>query len=315
MLRIRRILFPTDFSRAAETALRHALLMAVEHGASLHMLHAQVLHADDPHNPRHRFPEVEPLLGATAGRHPPDRSGGAAWRTLPGIEVRREWKRGIAAAPVILEYAEEADIDLIAMGTHGRRLGRLLLGSVASEVVRLARCPVLTVRPADGTGEGGGLDRLLRPPRRILVPVDFSEHSATALRYGLELARGFGARVEVFHAIEEAIYPDFYYPLLSSSLPAPEELRSRVEGELERWVREATGAGGEVRLQAGSGRAATAIVERSREAGADLVILASHGRTGLQRVLLGSVAEEVIRGLRVPVLTVKSFGRSLLPDG
>ena len=144
--------------------------------------------------------------------------------------------------------------------------------------------------------------------------MDFSEHSATALRYGLELGRSFDARVEVFHAIEEAVYPDFYYPLLSTSLPAPEELRSRVEEELGSWVRKATGAGEEVRLAVGSGRAAAAIADRAREAESDLVVVASHGRTGLERVLLGSVAEDVIRRLPVPVLTVKSFGRSLLPE-
>lgn len=313
MLRIRRILFPTDFTGAAEAALGQALLMAVEHGASLDMLHARVLHADDPHDPRHRFPEVEDRLGelgVAAGRRTPALAGGAEAPALPRVRIRREIRRGIAAAPVILEYAEEEDVDLIAMGTHGRRLGRMVLGSVASEVVRLARCPVLTVRPDDGKSEPGPV----RPPRRLLVPVDFSEHSATALRYGLEMARGFDTRVHVFYAVAATAYPDFYYPLLTSETPPSAELRRRALEELEAWVRRATGAEGEVRMEVGVGRPTNAITERARAVEADLIVLASHGRTGLERILLGSVAEEVIRRAPVPVLTVKSYGRSLLPD-
>ena len=98
------------------------------------------------------------------------------------MAVRRVEERGIAAAPVILEYARDEEVDLVVLATHGRRgVRRMLMGSVAEEVVRLAARPVLTVRP-DGAQEHG------EPPRRILVPVDFSDHSDRALAYGGALA-------------------------------------------------------------------------------------------------------------------------------
>lgn len=311
MLAIRRILFPTDFTPCADAALGWALLLAEEHGAELHMLHALVLHGADPRHPGHDFrgaeEEVRRRVAAAAAERLEATAGEHASRE---VTITTAQRRGIAAAPVILDAAEDEDVDLIAMGTHGRGLSRLLLGSVAAEVVRLAECPVLTVR-------GPGRDEEVRPagaPDRILVPVDFSEHAATALRYGLGLAETYGAELHVLHVIEEAIYPEFYYPILASSLPTPPELRRRVESELRGWVGERTGSDGEVAVHVGSGRAPREIAALGEELDADLIVLSSHGRTGLERVLLGSVAEGVVRTARCPVLTVKAFGRSLLPD-
>ena len=92
-----------------------------------------------------------------------------------GIKIIKSCKRGISAAPAILEYASEKDVDLIIMGTQGRRgLAHILLGSIAEEVVRMADCPGVTRREQESV-------KPIKAFEQILVPVDFSEHSATAI--------------------------------------------------------------------------------------------------------------------------------------
>ena len=147
MIRLQKILFPTDFSPCADRAFDLALLLAQHFGAELHMFHAVVLHEDDPHNPAHHFPDPEAIhhrlerLADSEMARLLERQGATEAR------IRQVKSRGISAAPSILEYADECDADLIVMGTEGRRgPSHLLLGSVAEEVVGHARCPVLTVR-------------------------------------------------------------------------------------------------------------------------------------------------------------------------
>ncbi len=144
-----RILVPTDFSDTSDAALAYAKTLAGQLGASLHLLHVFA----DPYAVATYSPEVYAPL-------PPD----VRERTLEDIETRLQERldpteqrrfRGTTevvtglTAKQIVRYAAAHDIDLIVMGTHGRRgVAHLLLGSVAEHVVRTAECPVLTVREA-----------------------------------------------------------------------------------------------------------------------------------------------------------------------
>jgi nucleotide-binding universal stress UspA family protein len=297
-MKIERILFPTDFSRCAGQALPHALFLARSFGAELHMLHAIVLLDEDPHNPAAHFPDpaeiAAKLQEAAAARMRADLA------TAPGgLDVRQVQRRGVSVPTVVLEYAEEVGADLMVLGTHGRRgLGHMLLGSAAEEIVRKAACPVMTVRETREEPRVDALDR-------ILVPVDFSAASRQAIAAARELAVRYGASLQLLHVVEEAIVPDFYMegrvvePLLGS------ELRERARVRLTALF--ATTEGPEVPAEAFAveGRAWHAIVDFASEINSDLIVISSHGLTGLARTLLGSVAEKVTRSAPCPVLTLR----------
>lgn len=305
-MKIAKVLFATDFSERSGAALPHALWYAREFGAELHMLHAVVLHAADPANPDADFPDLEGAYEAL-GRWASGRLAETAGRAgEAGVTVKRVEERGIAAAPAILDYAREEEVDLIVLATHGRRgVRRMLLGSVAEEVVRLAARPVLTVRP-DGAEEHG------EPPRRILVPMDFSEHADRALAYGGAMADRTGAELHVLHVVPEMSFPDPYFAEAAEIRAMAKAAQERVPEALERHIREVLGEGAGVRSHIEVGTPAATIVQVAAEEGIDQVVISSHGRTGVERMLLGSVAEGVVRRAGCPVLTVKAFGRDLL---
>ncbi len=186
MLRLKNLLFPTDFTRCAHQALEHALYLAKEYRAELHMLHAVVLHGLVHDSPSYRLTDIEEVerrLEAAAAEHMQSALDRKAVNNIVVIKVK---KRGLSAGPVIVEYARAHEIDLIVMGTHGRRgLGHLVLGSVAEEVVRSAPCAVFTVREL---AEPQPLEMV----EKILVPVDFSTYSQRAVSYARELAASYG---------------------------------------------------------------------------------------------------------------------------
>lgn len=307
MLRIRKILFPTDFSETADHAFTWAVWLAEEYGAELLMLHALVLHAADPADPDHRFPDLGEAHEALS-RWADDRMRAVLEGHDPAdVPVRTEQRRGISPGPTIVEHAREREADLVVMGTHGRRgLRHMLLGSVAEEVVRTAERPVLTV-PRESEGRRAGrVDS-------ILVPVDFSEHAGAALSHARHLAMTAGARLDVLHVLETVAYPDAYLAFATPS-PADDASPDAVRSELERMVAAAPGPEVPTELHVAAGRPASEIPAFVEERDTDLMVIASHGLTGLERVLLGSVTERVIRRSACPVFTVKSFGTSLLPD-
>jgi nucleotide-binding universal stress UspA family protein len=305
MLALKTVLFPTDFSDQAEVALDHALALAEKHGAALHMLHAVVLHADDPNDPAHHFPDAEEIRVRLEEIAEDRMANQLETRRAEEIDVTRAQRRGISGAPVILEYAEEIDADVIVMSTHGRRgLSRALLGSVTEEVVRLSKCPVLTIRSGLGTTAPSRIES-------VLVPVDFSPHSEVAAQHAREICRAYGARMHLLHVFEQPVTPEVYlgggpstipdYRLLEGSLREAllgEAMRAGADVEPEIHVREGSTVGG--------------ILDAARDIPADLIVIATHGLGGIAHVLLGSVTEEVVRRADRPVLTLKSFGKSLL---
>ncbi len=307
MLRIRRILYPTDFSASALQVLDHALFLAERHECELHMLHAVVLHDHDPQDPEHHFPEPSEIfehlfriadseLAKLADRH------GSSTFSLSQVS-----RRGFSAAEVILDYAQEIDADLIVMGTHGRRgASRLLLGSVAERVLRQARCPVLTLRerPEPPTIEA---------VRRLLVPIDFSQHSRLALDHARELAAAYRSSLDLLHVVVEPSYPYFYAPIGGLRVADHyEELQRRARRELEGLMEGESAPEGGYQIHVDNGRASSCIVRFAERHDSDLIVMSTHGLTGLERMLVGSTAEEVVRTAPCPVFVVKPFGKSLV---
>jgi nucleotide-binding universal stress UspA family protein len=303
-MKVQKILYPTDFSECSEQALDHALFLARELGAELHMLHAVVLHGDDPHDPQVHFSEFSDLLQRLSAVAASELSRLAEHPRGEGLTIHQVEKRGYSAASVILEHAEEIEADVIVMGTHGRRgPGHFFLGSVAEHVVRYSTCPVLTLRQQKQP-------RALEAIRHILVPVDFSDYSKEGIETAKELALLCHAELQLVHVIEVRKLPPFYAPL---DIAEVIENRKRTSAAtLQELADKDVGAAVEVELHVLEGpTAAHAITDFAGAHASDLIVIPSHGLTGIERILLGSVAERVIRLAKCPVFTVKPFGTSL----
>lgn len=305
------LLVARDFSSVSDRAVRYALDLAARTGATLHVLYAEVLHeAPAPDGTEDRSPEERSPAGdLSTFREELEERGAASAEALSAVSVEEVRRRDVSPGPAILSYASEADIDLIALGTHGRRgPSRILLGSVAEEVVRRADRPVLTVR-------GDDEEQPMRSPGtidRILVPLDFSDYSQQALRAAKQWADRYDATIDALHVVAETLHPAFYVGGVTSIYDMDPDIEENVRERLEEVVSDTEGAAVEVRPHVKVGNAAPDIVEFVDDKEVDLVAMSTHGRTGLDRFLLGSVAEKIVRHVRCPVLTMKSFGRSLL---
>lgn len=300
MIEIERVLFPTDFSDTADEALAQAAEAARFFSAELSVLHVvQSWPADSL--PRDDEKSFEALVRALE-KEAHDRI--TALGEVPAVTVERAVRRGDDVAPTILAFAEEVGADMIVMATHGRRgLRKWLVGSVTQEVLREADRPVLTLRRRE---QGLNFDQA----QSLLVPVDFSEPSLQSLVYARELAALAGASIDLLHVTERPIYPNFYGdPGAGAGMAAAAydltRLRERSERELTKLVEEGSGPEVPYTVRAVEGRPAEQIVEHARKRSNDLVVMASRGLSGVSRLLIGSVAEEVVRCANRPVLTVR----------
>ncbi|HEX9734266.1 MAG TPA: universal stress protein [Thermoanaerobaculia bacterium] len=294
---VRRILYPTDFSRGAKHALTYAVSLAELFGAELYILHAVALRQDDPDNPAYYFRGSEDELDRRAHTV----ASAEMVQLVAGEDARTKifqvHRRGAYAGPVILDYAEEQGIDLIVMGVHGRRGGsRPRLGSVADEVIRRAPCPVLTLSALDEP-------RTMEAPRRVLVPVDFSAPSRRSLAYAVRLARRFGARLQLLHVIEKVTVPEFYAATLP---PHPEDVEVRTLEVLGAWMAEVEGADVPFEAHVAVGRPAMEISAFAERHESDLAVIATQGLTGFHRVAMGGTTEQVVRLCQCPVLVVRA---------
>lgn len=303
MLSIQRILFPTDLSEDAAAAFPHAVFLADWYDADLHVLNVTGRFRHEYGEQKTRFPLSPDALTTMLGD--PDTWSGGRIPDLDAIPIVQNQVEAANPAQRIVQYTDENRIDLVVMSTHGRTgLDRLLSGSVAEEVVRTAPSPVFAIR-ADAQRSPN------RAVRRILCPVDFSDAADHALAHAKALALTYGAELNLLHVVEEVIYPSTYgvEPL---SIPTGEVL-ARVEEALGQMVQEDVGYE-HVMVEATAGYAPTEILDFADERDVDLIVLATHGRTGMDRLLMGSVAERVVRGASRPVFVVKAFGRSLLTE-
>jgi nucleotide-binding universal stress UspA family protein len=199
-------------------------------------------------------------------------------------DTRVEWGD---PADEILRAGNAPAFDLIAMATHGRTgLHRDLVGSVAERVLRQSRIPILAFRPGSKIGDW----------RRMVVALDGSEVAESVLKDAAELARTLGATLHLVR-VKSGIPTLTYNPSLA--FPIPEE---DPQPYLDGIANALAGKGFLALPEARKGEAADEIIAVARETGAGLICLTTHGRTGLSRKLLGSVAESVLRNAPCPVL-------------
>ena len=141
------------------------------------------------------------------------------------------------------------------------------------------------------------------PPKRILVPLDFSSHSARALQYARTFARQFGARLALLHVVEA--FPIDYILGLRSAKIANHYLVQQARARLQQVTKQMAGAGRAPDSWVAFGRPFREITRAAKERAVDLIILATHGYTGLRHIQLGSTAERVVRHAPCPVLVVR----------
>jgi len=290
------VLVPTDFSDEAHKALRYAAALVRRVGAQLHVVN------------------VNEIDFAIPG---PESPGGHPW--LPNIEETKALKQQVEAvvgADVVLNYharvgrsfnqivrcASEISADLIVMSTHGRSgLKHFFLGSTTERVVQYSLSPVLVVRRGEGEALSQGQPLSIES---ILVPTDFSASSAEGVRYAINFARSFSARLVVFHSLEAPQFITIDSSGRHTLPPTPEAARATVENQMQQFVQEFEFDGVQFETQIRMGRPAEAICNYALEKKNDLIITSTHGRTGFMHVLIGSVAERVVRYASVPVLVV-----------
>jgi len=150
--------------------------------------------------------------------------------------------------------------------------------------------------------------------RKILVPVDFSACSRKALRYALAFARQFDAGLTLLYVMPANYFVGSEFGPVDFPLPEA-ELRRNSQKELTALAAREVAGAAPVEAQVRQGQPVQEIVRHAQEAGVDLIILSTHGRTGLRHVLMGSVAENVVRYAPCPVLVVREFEHGFLESG
>ena len=269
-----------------EPQLAAALALAERAGAELHLVHAFEVSPEALETyARAGYREVEPIRLYCDGLQA--RLEGAVRRVSQRGHVTCHAVHG-PPARALSRVAEVVGADVIAVGdAHPSALASALLGTTAGRLFRAARTPVLVMRgPA-------------RPPRRVLAAVDLSEPSARALELGVAavgtLTEDGAPEVRALFAAGTELDPFFPRDEGRAARMGLDLLREFVAGR-------SLPAGVEPRVRVGE--AAHEIVDEAAEWEADLVVLGTHGRGGVRRMLLGSVAEAVVRSAPCPVLVV-----------
>lgn len=292
MLHLRNVLVATDFSEAAEAALTRALQLARLHKTTVHL----VFVAPPSHPVGSPFAPIQSSSTSNDAFH--------AWAKLALRALQQDVPQNKsisydrvriitlhAASPsqALLRYAEAHKIDLIVMGAHGHRpFYRFLLGSVAEEVSRSAKCPVLTVPTTKESIKCNGRQT------SILVPLDFSDCSQHALAHAKMLAALLQARLILLHISRKAIHA------------------SATEQQLRHVFEAVPGPVVDAEFCVIPGYPAQSIVSFIEQHRPDWVVISTHGHTGMRSFFMGSVTQKVIRHAHASVLTIKAYGKSLI---
>jgi nucleotide-binding universal stress UspA family protein len=294
---IKRVLVPLDGSELSESILPFAAEIAERAGAEILLVTA-----------------VQPVgvWDATATAINWEREEKAAKdyirtveqrMTAQGHNVRSRAFSG-DAAEVILDAAEKEEADLVTMTTHGRSgVMRWLLGSIADRVVQHARVPVMLVRTAEG-------QPLPSPAaERILVPLDGSETAAGALPFVKDYAELFDASLILFHAVSPVgTYPGFETANAQIVGDLLDTMQKEAEEMLAETAKKLKSEGLKVETAVTLSLAADGILEAAEKSKAGLIAIGTHGRSGITRAVVGSVANAVLRRSKLPCLLVHPTG-------
>lgn len=299
----KRILVPLDGSAIAEQALETAADLAGRTSAAL-----LLAHADTPGNYIH----IEGLPVLDARGQPVKGTHERAYLRRLAEQVQRAWHvpvdwrvlsaAGASPAQMLAAHAQDTGADCIVMTTHGRGgLERMWLGSVADQLIRMTDAPILLLHP-----DGG--HTVLPYVRRVLAPLDGSSHAECILPLALHMADVLGAELTLLHVVpvaEQVALTPTGLPVawrgsgVEPCLEAAQSYLNNVAGQLPS---RAHATGSQVAM---SGHVAGSILDAAQVMPGTLIAMCTHARQGLERLVLGSVADKVLRASNVPLLLCK----------
>lgn len=288
------ILVPTDGSTGAEVAAQHGVALATAFDSQVHFLSVV-----DERSYSSTLADLDPAIGdqRAAFEQQATEAVQALEETVTesSVTCHTAVEHGVPYE-TILSYADEHAVDLISMGTHGRTgLDRVLLGSVTERVVRTSDVPVLTSRLE--SDDRASYDR-------ILIPTDGSEAATAAIDHGIAIAERYDATIHALSVVDTGSLAGAYDAgpgipnLLKTLKEGCEQAVADVEDKCEP-------SDLDVVTEVAQGTPYRTIRNYIDDAGIDLIAMGTHGRTGLERYLLGSVTERVVRTSDAPVLTVR----------
>jgi nucleotide-binding universal stress UspA family protein len=299
MLNAKNILVTTDGSEIAESAFHFAEILARQQGATLHLLYVEdfspmLAYASD-------FPATVPPTEWMEGISKDDEirliDTATKLAERSSLRVIPHFKEGTPAAQIVA-CAKQVSADCIVMSTHGRSgIKRLLFGSVTERVLRSSTCPVLCVKPGETPFQAGP----------VLLATDLSTESLTAVPFATTLAKQQDCELHLVLVLEDQLYisPDGMLP------PVPVEWMVKVHQSMEKQLHQLAAdiherVGIIVVPHVRHGKTAKEINSAAAEVKAGCLVVATHGRTGLRRIMLGSVAEDIIRSSKCPILAVRA---------
>lgn len=298
---IKNIICPVDFSEGSARAVAYALVLARSVEAELHIVHSYQL-------PLYALPDGGLVAGPEYVQQVSNSSQTSLDTLVEGLDkgdlvVKTHLTEGVPHVE-IARLTAELEGDLVVMGTHGRTgLKHILMGSVAERVVRTSEKPVLTIRQREddqGAPWGGQITRLL-------VAFDFSDPARRALEEARRLRAQLHCAVDVVFVLDD---PFTEHP------GAPKESVWAAEKELEaheaalktvigRTVTDVFGPDAQtVTTSIARGGAVQSILSATEQSGADIIIVATTGKGGVERMLMGSVSQKLLQTSTVPVITI-----------
>lgn len=275
------VLFATDFSPCSEAALPYARAIAERYGSTIHLVH---VYSSEPLVGPLGVPIEDVEIERTAAQTRMDKfcECDAVKHTLHTVTLQK----GVVSE-VISQLVGDLGIDLIVLGTHGRRgVRHFVLGSVAEQIFRHATCPVMTVGPEAHDGLSAG------KIGSILYATDFSSGSQHAFSYALSLARSGKARLTLLHAIEDELLISF-----------GDQAFSIVKSRLGQLMPE--GSGVDYSVIAECGPATDMILKAAKYAGADLIVMGARKGAAASAHSPWATAHRVVCCATCPVLTVR----------
>jgi nucleotide-binding universal stress UspA family protein len=300
MISLKKILVPVDFSEPSKKAVTFGLTLAGQFDASLILAHIVPKSSGLVYAIPTQLLEIEKAQYAKAAVEirnlvPSEHASRVDLQTIVRIGTIEQELLGIVG--------DEA-IDAVVMGTHGRRyLSRWFMGSVTEHILRHVPVPVLTVSHVEAEQHAIGLVSL----KRILYATDLSESATIGLRYAIEFARGTGAHLTVMHVVDDEDRM-LWGPALIAHLD-----RIKVVADFRRrlddLVKQEEASGVQIEALLVEGKPFRKIVEIAEHRRMDIIVLNLQSKSMMERALLGSAAERVVRLARTPVLSIPIAGR------
>ncbi len=293
-----RVIVPIDHSDESETAVPLAAHLAKRRGIPLVLLHVIEMSPEFTAFV-HGESQIDALLELEAASQ---KQLNEIASGIEGVEVSTVVLRGRPATRIV-EYVDDLPDSVIVMTSHGRTgFRRMMLGSTTARVVHASGAPVIMIRAAD---DDSGVE-IPASIQKVLVPLDGSDFAEHALHAVYDLVRRDDVMVRLVRIPEIVAYPSTMYGV--GSYEAVDAYMSAMQTESEEYLIQMAehlkDRQGEVSWEVRDGSASAAILEAARDFDADLIAMASHGRSGFRRFLLGSVAEQVLHESHIPVMLV-----------